>query len=538
MISQAPLTFVLIALVLGVIIFALLRWQYRERLQQRDEIIAGYKEKLGLAPTPKKSPAMPLAVEEMNPPPHDPNLVARLRILSPRNKWRVGSRITIRGSVFPENSRLQLLIQPWNEAWFVQNDIQVTGCAWSYNYRLREHTHYKVVAIHGTSLKDSQYDEIPQHVIKSEVINITQDPNQSDLMDCFDKRLHQTKIEDKSQIDDLVIVCGVRYQKHQEGNAPPHIEFVFCILNMSLIPVSVESIEGQITYYIDGEFYEAKLPPTLELKHNASRLGFRQTGWFKVQQDFKTEKEENHLLNAPPDTTLFQFNALKIQVTWEDCSMTLNTSNVSFKKRDNQWLQRDEIDFVLASGAKEQRKILESGNAAFREIARIDREHVEQVVFASIRTVDFSLLESEGRLDFLFDIFNGSLYPISISAHLSGWVYHRNKELSQYAQIEGGGQSDDLPRGKTSVLTIRQERIPIEKRTELLDELEVGGVEFSLLPLDVGVRVTDEAGAGRRAKLQLPEIITCRKGIRVNLTHTRTIFETVYPVPTISVPAS
>jgi hypothetical protein len=43
-------------------------------------------------------------------------------------------------------------------------------------------------------------------------------------------------------------------------------------------------------------------------------------------------------------------------------------------------------------------------NAALREIAYLDREKVEQVVIASIRTVDFSLLESEGRIDFLFDV--------------------------------------------------------------------------------------------------------------------------------------
>jgi hypothetical protein len=362
MISQAPLTFVLITLVLGIILFILLRWQYRERLQQRDEIIAGYKEKLGLAPAARKRPATPLAVEEMNPAPHDPKSVASVRILSPCDRWHVGSHITIRGAVFPEGSSVQLLIKPWNDAWYAHNDVQVTGSAWSYNFGLKNHTRYQIVAVWGNVLKNSQYDEIPPHVVKSEIVGITQEPNQSDVIDCFDKHLHQTKIDDKDQIDDLVIVCGVRYQEHKEGNAPEHIEFVFCILNMSLIPVSVESVDGDITYFIDGEFYSAKLPPTLELKLNASNLGFRQPGWFKVQQDFKTEGEAKHLLNAPPDTTLFQFNALTIRVVGEDCSMILNTSNISFKKRDCQWLQREEIDFVLASLAGEQRRTLKSVN--------------------------------------------------------------------------------------------------------------------------------------------------------------------------------
>lgn len=485
----------------------------------------------------KKSPGTPLAVEEMNPPPHDPKTVASVRILSPCDKWHVGSRITIRGAVFPQGGGVQLLIQPWNDAWYVHNDAQVTGSAWSYNFQVKEHTRYQVVAVWGNVLKDSQYDEIPPHVVKSEIVGITQDPKESDLTDCFDKALHQTKIEDKNQIDDLVIVCGVRYQKVQEGHAPAHIEFVLSILNMSLIPVSVESLEGHITYFIDGEFYSAKLPPTLERKEKASNLGFRRPGWFKVQQDFKTEGEANYLLSAPSGTTLFQFNSLKIRVIGEDCSMILNTSNVSFMKKDSEWNQRDEIDFVLAGFADEQREMLESGDAALREIARLDREQVEKVVFASVRTVDFSELGSDGRLHFLFDIFNGSLYPVSLSAHLNGWVYHRTKELSQYASIDVA-QSDDLPRGKHTVLTVRQEKISSEKRTELLAELEAGGVEFNLLPLEVGVRVTDAAGVCSLAKLQLPEIITCRKGIRVNLTHTRTVPETAYPVPTVSVEPS
>lgn len=250
---------------------------------------------------------------------------------------------------------------------------EVRGCAWTFNYHLKEHTRYEIVAIHGDGLKKPQYDEIPLNATKSEIISIVQDPHQSDLIDCFDKQLHRTKIEDKSQLDGSVIVCGVRYQEHQEGNAPAHIEFVFSILNMSLFPVSVDSVDGHITYFIDAEFYTAKLPPTLELKQNASNLAFRQPGWFKVQQDFKTEGEANHLLNAPPNTTLFQFNSLKIRVVGQDCSVTLNTSNVSFMKRDRQWLQRDEIDFVLASAAHEQHQMLESGDAALREITRVKR---------------------------------------------------------------------------------------------------------------------------------------------------------------------
>src|SRR5437016_846184 len=154
---------------------------------------------------------------------------------------------------------------------------------------------------------------------------------------------------------------------------------------MSLPPISVESLEWNIIYFIDGEFYSAKLPPTLELKEKASKVGFRQSGWFKVQQDFKTEGEAKHLLNAPPDTTLFQFNSLHIRVVGESCSMTLDTSNVSFKKRDHQWAQRDEIDFILTSLAKEQRK-------AFQAVEK-SKTGLEFEVSTMIRNSTVSLMD-------------------------------------------------------------------------------------------------------------------------------------------------
>lgn len=43
----------------------------------------------------------------------------RVEVLMPCDKWYVGSRITIRGSVFPQGSSVQLLIRPWNEAWYI-----------------------------------------------------------------------------------------------------------------------------------------------------------------------------------------------------------------------------------------------------------------------------------------------------------------------------------------------------------------------------------------------------------------------------------
>jgi hypothetical protein len=300
----------------------------------------------------------------------------RVQILTPLDTWHVGPRLTIRGSVFPsEISKVQLLVRPWNEAWYLHNEIQVNGSAWACNYRLEKPgISYEIVAVYGNSLKNPQYDELPPRVVKSNVVKIHQRPNVEELIDCPDQQLHQTKIADKDQIGHLVIVCAVRYQKVQEGHAPAHIEFVFCILNMSLYPMSVESIDGHITYFIDGEFYPAKLLPTLELKEKASNLGFRQPGWFKVQQDFKTEGEADLMLNALPDTTLFQFNSLNVKVSGGGSSMFLNTSNVSFRKRDNQWNQSDEMDFIFASMGDQKTTIETIKSAHSTELQKLQFE--------------------------------------------------------------------------------------------------------------------------------------------------------------------
>lgn len=309
-----------------------------------------------------------------------------LAILLPQPKWHIGSRFTIRGLISPPDaSKVQLLIQPAGEAWELFSDVQIYGPTWVRNHRFGEATYYRIVAVYGDTLKQRFYDEPPPNIIKSEVVSVYRRRGEPDFIDCPDKELHQTKIEDSSQINNLVIVSLVRYQKVQEGNAPAHIEFVFSILNMSLIPVSVDSLEGHITYFIDGEFYSAKLPPTLELKEKASNLGFRQSGWFKVQQDFKTEGEANHLLNASPDTTLFQFNSLNIRVLGDGCSMTVDTTNVSFKKRDYQWAQRDEIDFILTRLANEERKQ--------KALEKLKRRGVEFEVSTMIRNSTVLLTE-------------------------------------------------------------------------------------------------------------------------------------------------
>ena len=137
--------------------------------------------------------------------------------------------------------------------------MQVYGPTWVRNHRFGDASYYKILAIYGDSLKQQFYDEPPANIIKSEEVAVWRRRGEEDFVDCPDKLLHQTKIEDKNRLDDLVTLCLVRYQKIQEGHAPAHIEFVFQILNMSLLPVSVESLDGHVTYHIDGELYSAKL---------------------------------------------------------------------------------------------------------------------------------------------------------------------------------------------------------------------------------------------------------------------------------------
>lgn len=158
---------------------------------------------------------------------------------------------------------------------------------------------------------------------------------------CPDKRLHRFGVEDKQDIKNLVRICGVLCRKVAEGREPVHLDFTFAILNKSLFQISVDSIEGYITFYESGNAYKPKLLPRIE-GNKTRNLSFRQTGHFVVQQDFLTEAEANYVLNTPD--TIFHLNSLKITIIGDEIEPTALNSDIHVKN-ESQWLDYNEIYF-------------------------------------------------------------------------------------------------------------------------------------------------------------------------------------------------
>jgi hypothetical protein len=149
---------------------------------------------------------------------------------------------------------------------------------------------------------------------------------------------------------------------------------------------------------------------------------------------------------------------------------------------------------------------------AWQAIAEADGADVSRSVFVAVRGVNFDLLMSEKRLDFMFEVFNGSVFPVSISARSNGFVQHDGKYLSQYTVFDPA-QSDDLQRGQRTVVTLRHERIEPEKCSALQADFDAEKpIEFDFGGLTLPVRITDPNGTGKPSRLVLPDGIFWRKG--------------------------
>jgi hypothetical protein len=145
-------------------------------------------------------------------------------------------------------------------------------------------------------------------------------------------------------------------------------------------------------------------------------------------------------------------------------------------------------------------------------MAKEDRKDVSQSVFVAARGADFGPLISENRLDFLFEVYNGSLFPVSISARSKGFVNFRGRRLSEYTVLDAG-ESDDLQRGKRTVLSFRHEKIAPETCSELQADFDAGkAIQFDFEGVVVNVRITDSNETGRPSRLAIPVGISCTKG--------------------------
>ena len=80
--------------------------------------------------------------------------------------------------------------------------------------------------------------------------------------------------------------------------------------------------------------------------------------------------------------------------------------------------------------------------------------------------------------------------------------------------------------------------ILVEKRAQLRVELESEqGVRFSLLPLVIGIRITQASANAKQARLELPPAIRCRKGISVSVENQGVVSTVAYAIPSIALNA-
>jgi hypothetical protein len=365
-------------------------------------------------------------------------VIASVHLLCPCDKWRVGSPVTIRGAVFPQASRVQLLIQPWDEAWYVINDIEVHGFAWSYNYRFTNNSPHRIVAVHGNSLKSPQYDEIPENVIKSEIVLVQPDSSQPDPIDCSDKQLHQTKIDDKKAIKDTLVVAGIQYRKMDEGPEPPYIDFGIVILNMSLHPISVESISGVVTFFEaqSGKPINFGLAPKLKESESALRVGFRQTGYFVVQQKFETANDANFFLNEASPDSLFQFKSLAIRLTVDGSDDIVINPDITFSKKQRQWVAHDEMDFIYVRYLMNPKSALEDIQSEHARELKLKDTNYQSRLDRIVR-----LGAVRGRAEQLLHGFSHGPTPSPDAIH--HWAELLEKALIECYGVEGVSKFDD-----------------------------------------------------------------------------------------------
>jgi energy-coupling factor transporter transmembrane protein EcfT len=298
-------------------------------------------------------------------------------ILTPLDTWRVGSRTTIRGSIYPpESGKVQVLVHPVNDGWYLQPDALVRGGSWALNYHFgKRGFSYEIVAVYGGSLRIAKYGELDPSWIKSEIIKVHRDRDDDDI-DCHDKRLHQTKIDDRSAIKELVKVCFVRCEPHinVKDEEQQYVDFRFCILNLSLFPVSVESISGGITFLKENSSDAMSLDWELKLLDKVLALPFRADRCFMLRQ-FLAPQDVAPVDSGSDRSTFYLYN-LNIMITGEGFE-SVRLDVPAQVQKGKPWIASGECEFVFASIAEAEAKIrdLEAPNES--ELDRLSHEAVD-----------------------------------------------------------------------------------------------------------------------------------------------------------------
>jgi hypothetical protein len=291
------------------------------------------------------------------------SLTPKVKILSPLDLGVVGWHRTVRGKVYPPESRVQVLVRPPDDCWHVQ-EVEVSGGLWTSNCQFGDKEKpgmsYKVVAVHGYSLRLKEYDDLPESLIRSNVITVNRNSDE-DIIDCPDKQLHQTKIDDKSAIKDMVKVCFVRCETHIDvrDDERQFIDFRFNFLNLSLFQISIESVGGYIT------FTKAPYDETIQLEEKYLRLekntgalnrGFRSDGWFLIRQ-YLPDYQVRTVATGPKEST-FYFHNLNIMITGEGFE-SVRLDAPAIVQKGIPWIATGEAEFVFAGIAEAEAKIRE-----------------------------------------------------------------------------------------------------------------------------------------------------------------------------------
>lgn len=286
--------------------------------------------------------------------------VPKVEILTPLNGEEVGWHRIIRGSVYPADSATRVLIRPADGWWYVQRDpCAVRGHAWSFNGEFSEKEiagePYDVVAIYSTSLTEDRYRSLPENLVKSNVVRVNR-RLLPDFIDCPDKLLHQTAVDDRSRIRELVKVCAVNCDTSHlaEGNKKPYedftpyVEFIFCFLNFYLRPVSIDLSQGFITFQKDatGQAYKLKNDPELIEGSRARNCPFRDADcFFKIRQDI--DQNQFMLITSGSKESVFYFQDVNIMITGEGLKpVSLDVPNV---QKGIPWIAHTEAGFVQAT---------------------------------------------------------------------------------------------------------------------------------------------------------------------------------------------
>jgi hypothetical protein len=172
------------------------------------------------------------------------------------------------------------------------------------------------------------------------------------------EQLIGTAIDDKAAIKDLVIVCIVRTRIETEGG-DPHIALTFYILNMSLRPVSVESVEGSIRFTETDNYLRDRTllrePITLSDKDNSAKdIPFRETGSFTIYQPL-TERNINSMA---PAGALLWLSDLEITIKAEGCDPVRIPSGPAFIGKNRDWpSERAESYFIYRDTVRAEAKL-------------------------------------------------------------------------------------------------------------------------------------------------------------------------------------